>query len=826
MKGQRSELDPGMLPPGYFQLIEQLRFFRRSVFMRWGCLELTSGPVVANANYRGHRFLTINGTEVCVAAYWISGGVNEMRLYRVNFGVNPMTFTEISSAAAPDTRWSTDYPVTIEAVRELGLGDGIHNGQDYIYISNGVDAVCWNGVSALCLPLTDYDASTMPTGTYRPIPRGYFNVNDPALTTLSDSGANVTIVDLGLSPVNEIQIDFTTAAVVGNWAQIDFAALSCVNISGSTETAAGTLDASQSDELWLVLHDSASDPITNYLDIEVSGGGTFLYESGGANRLDPASEPLGGGYNFTAIKLPGSLISSLGTLGGIRFRVRRPFTANRTFKVAGIMVGGQVAQGCQYVVSYANAYSRHESKGVLLNGQNTAALSEYGCPRTLSTKLPEVDKFTYQYRIDWGGVTPHVDVDEIYLYRLEPGDFEPLFAIVLPISNRVTSDNTKSQDRAIFRPAPSAAGRGPKACRSGLWNAERFHYGAVSDGRNQVWSSDKAFPWRLRAVATDEDGDFVPDSTSGTSVSFPGMDVTAIKAMPGSFVGSAPQIIFTSRNVYRQNANDAAALSSVTLMNEHGCIHPNTIVAHRGLLYYTDLELIARRFAGGLDAEALSLGKISDEFEAGDLSSATAVMYQEIYKLAFRGPGHTSNRRVANCITEEGDEWCFDSYDGSSNHNWAGYSVQGTGSGRRLLGFTNEGRIFEVERPGQLTDAGSPIILDLISGHLNDDMWTEAKWGDLGVVCDRPAGGSMIWDVEMFDPMDAANPSVRKVGTIDVGTAPKSSAYRLATADGYPMGLDSPTCVYRISGPYTPGLFLKTIAYEKTSYGKDNADAA
>lgn|GEM_PF-5557181 len=830
--GMRSSIDPAAVGGGYWQLLDNIRFTRQSLQTRLGCAQLTSAAVTSGASYRGHWLGRLNGEEVLVAAYRVG---TQTRIYRVD--LSTWAFTEITANDFV-TRFTHDGDVCFASVRELGLGNGYNEGRDYLYISNGFqdpagtdnpdDPLAWANPAPNVSRLSRIDTSTLPIGSFRAMPRGFVKISNASnffFPLGNGDGTHISFNNTGGSTANEIQYTFHLGSgTVGGTATTAFLSDSCVKFQFNPESTVGSLDCSESDQLWLVLKDDATDPVTTYLDISLGLNTPItVYEATAADRVAPAIVPLSGGYYLAGIALPRDLQISLNDVDAIAFKCSRAFVADRTFRLSGMLASGRVFNGVDYTYTWAASGNRNESAGIVPVELRTDFLTSYGCPPAVTNLLPQADSLRYQYRINYGNGAP-AGTDSLFIYRSEPGDVLPLLASALSqYPDQFAYDNVPSLDRVIFRTAPSAAMINPRAGQCALGANNRLYVGGVSDGKNQIWISDDGFPWRFRPLPTDEDGDGLPDQTSGLSCSLPGEDIYQIIAMPGSFVGVAPVVVFTNQSTWRLEGIDTASLSRPTKIAAHGTVYPRSVTEFRGTVCYLDADLVVRRLGGGVDDPPLSLYKVDDQLENGDPSKAAGFFYKERYGLAYRANGASTNQRVLVYEIMAG-EWCRDSYS-AANQNWAGFAEQGIGTGRRLLGFTNEGRIYQLEKSGQPTDDGTAIAITLKTPELHQDLWTECFWGRLGIVCDKTPTPVTL-TTSRTDPLNSANAGILS-GSIDVNSPTTDRAYRWdgSGANHVPTGMDAPSCVYQLTGSYPPGKFIKALVYEFDSYEVDRADA-
>lgn len=813
MLGMVSSQDPAGLPQGVWRLIDNLQISRNSAQGRLGCLALQS-TAITGGSFRGYWSGRLNGTEYVVAAYRVG---SETIVYK--YDTTTWARTELTNSA-PNTRFATDGDVCFAPFRELGIG-GSAVGKDMLYMSNGTADVPRCSATLLVNSvglLYNFDLGPIAVGTYRPIPAGYVKIKDPANTTVTVSDADMVAADTAADPINEVSIAFggATSADVGDWANIAWGANSCVNIFGSTETTENDLDLSRSQMLGIILYDTSADPIHNYCNVEVtqSAAQVEIYTAAGVDRVDPAIVSLGGGYYLAGFHLQASVAATLTEVTGVRFEVSRTFAATRTIKVAGVLAMGRVGTVLSYEITFATNSFRNESASIVLSAQQPAAVSEYGVSRDIAYKLPYSKDFWYQYRIDWGGILPPSDdasataPDGVYLYRKEPGDDRAKFVVDMGTSNTPINDNNPDSDRVKFRPSPSPGGRGPLSGRAAAYSNDRLFIGGINAASSQMWGSDELFPLRFQALPSDEDQDGVPDPGAGFSKSFPGEDVYHIAQIPGTLSGIAPIAVFTSDAVYRHEGIDCASLSRPTLISQHGTIYPRTVKTHRGTMEYLDIDLVVRRLSGGINNEELSTNLVDDQFEGGDVTKACGFVWKEQYGLAHRASGSVLNQRVMVFDFLEG-KWCRHSYT-TSAQNWGAFTVIGSGSTRKMIGFTEEGRVYHILKSGQTTDDGTDISMTLTTGEIHDDMWEQRSWGSVGVVADSIAG--VTWTITRLDENDNSL-SGSGVGTINIGQA-TTRAYEWEKSSGTGLvrsGIKTAALRLTITGKVQPGKFLKAM---------------
>lgn len=812
--GMRSAVDPASLEPGIYAIVENLRATRRQVTTRNGCALLsTANPV--SGNYRGHYWGQLRGSEVLIMAVRVSTAT---RIYSVN--VSTWAFTELTGAA---TRFATDGAVEFAAYFEPGAESSLTPPLEFLIACNGSDLPAYvTGSSAGVMPeITLPDAGSY---TSRPVPKGFFNVNDKDNTTYDASGANFTAADTGTSDTeNESTFTIGTSAVANtDYGEIRAASGTCVNIGAVSQSSADSIDYSDSDQAWFIVYEAAglSDPFFNYCDVRLYDGANYqtIYTPTGADRIDPVTVALGSNYYLVGFSLgaTGVALTSLTTVSRWQFKLQRTVAANKTFKVAGILASGRVPYGALHRATYASSATRVEVGPVGFDLQRTASLNEYGVTKALiGTKLPENAALKYQYRLGYVQSLNFDASDYLWVYRKDPGEIEYSWAQYIQFLNTTGTaefytENVAPQSLNTNRTAPPAGTVGPPKARTVLGVNNRLYAGGISGNRSEMRVSQADFPLRFRAGP-------VPDGAGGVLLNgpavnrFPGEDIYKLVAMPGSFVGVAPVMVMSDRACWRLEGIDAASLSSPTYMNPHGTVYPRTVKAHKGFIYYLDSEKQARRFSGGIEADPLSIWKIEDQFENGNVTAAASEVFKERYYISHRGPLDSLNKR-AMVYEERLGEWFRDKYE---NQNWAAYVARRTSANVQLLGIMDDCSIYEVEKSGQTTDASDVISFTLNAGEMHMGYFELTNWGAVGMVVDESSGGLIT--VTRTDAMDSTRTAT---GTIDLDLNTPDRAWRTdRESSGGPPGLEAGSCHLSITGNALPGKYIKQIWMEIETRG-------
>jgi hypothetical protein len=810
--GMRSGVDPASLGRGYWRLINNWRIGRNSVQGRLGCAAV-SAAVVASASFRG-CWAGYVGT-----AFRVYIAVKESTTIRIYEGASfGGPYAEVTAVG---TRFTTDAFVDFAATRDPG--DDADVNVDYVVAVNGTDVprlIKFNSGGS-----TAYIGNTFTFDTTRkpqviPIPWGYVNLADSGSTTYTDSGAQLTSADSGATAdQNEWVVTFNAATALNDTSYCTW--------SSATSLTGSRLNTLTSTQLWLLCKDSAIDPVWNYLDIELgTAGGAYVtvHNATTTSRKEPIYLDIGGGYYLAAFQLPST--SDSGGYDKLRLTCKRTIAANRTFNIAGIFASGPVPGETQYTFTHGRDETMIESPPRdAAMPENGGLFMRFGVSKDIPYTIPFVDELDYIY--DPRVPTPDAasDYDTIFVYRKQPDDDD--FYLCYTFNSTTTNDvaggtapdSVAPQDRKFYRTAPifgtTTLPTGSTVCAS----ADRLIIGKG----NELWASQKGYPFRFNQVFKDDDDDGIPDADSPTVTRFPGEVVKRVYKMPGSLLGHSPVLIFTTNGVWRIESATTEGLSRPTRLNSHGTYLPFSIAEGRGYIYYVDASLVVRRFAGGIESDPISLYKIDDQLEDNDLSYCWGAVYKDRYYLAHRASGTTTNQRVL-VYDPVLDEWIRDSYT-TAAQNWAGLLVGQYTTNHDFFGVTELGAVYQLEKAAQTTDDGTAISGTLTTGELHDDMWHQRVWGSVGVVVDDITSGS--WTVTRTNEYDASTGSGPGVINVDVST---TRAYRWEKSSKSGLvdsGITAAALKISITGKVLAGKYLKAIVMKyskgRTVNGGDRA---
>jgi hypothetical protein len=821
VRGMRSSVNPAALPSGLWKTLKNVRTTKFNVTSRWGCDRIASAPE-ANAAFRGSWNGYIDGNYVILAAFRVG---SETKIYSLTSAGT--VWTELSSGSGATARFATDGWIQFGAGTDPGYNHAEHyfptdSGQatgarrEMVLCGNGTDepgAVYYSSGFAFVRIADTLHATTPLSAKVEVIPQGFYYVSQAdgiATHTFANSGANLTMASSGSSPNTVILMTFNAAAAAGDTSRVVFGGL----LSGfEWGYAAGTPpDFTYAKHLHILLEDTITDPITDYLLVEAYDGTNYytVYDPTAVNSLQPIYTAAASGVYLASLPISNTAAVDV---TGFRFTVKKIPAANRTANIRNIMVGGMVDAAALYRSTSADGTTRVESRAVAPLIVKNQLATIFGGKRDSTVRIPMPEG---TYWANYQAIIGRVDTNKYhFLYRKDPED-EDFFLC----SNLTTAGATHcaEADKDYARKAPSEYTVRPPKASAWCGNNNRVFVGGISGDTGRVMASVEGYPTRFESLSRDSDADGAIDDDSGANVNYAGEQVKRIVPLPGSLVGISPIATFTNRNVWRQEGIDALSLSRPTLLTPHGTLYPFSIAVQKGNVYWLDSEKQPRVLIGGMDSEPLGIWKIEDQLIDNVVTNCTGAVYKEAYKLAFAASGATTNKYVLN-YEERLGEWVLDEY---TNPDWAGYvfdEVSQT-AGYRLLGITTTGEVFVVEKEAQTADeqkTGSStdaISITMITGDQHGDMWESMTFGEVSILCDKSSATTLTFT--WLDPCDATPDGVT-ASTIDLFTNVDTRAWRRAVtsdADHLPAGITAHAARLQVTGALIPGKNITGLAYQ------------
>lgn len=837
VRGQRSGSDPASLADGEFQTLTNGRFNRTDFRARDGCAKITSAVPVASASYRGHVSCLMNGTRYIVAAFRVS---TRTRLYKIaNPSLATWTWTEITAAAGAygDTRFTTDGFVSFAVARDLtslGKTDVLvcSNGQaEAVRIYNPDDASIFAPGADKVSPHDTVALPTDPRYFSRPIPRGWFNIRDSAITGyVASDAAKLTGADTGTDPLNEILVSIATAWGSATVPTLRIQLTTAAAATYDTTTSATAFRLNDSSHLWIIVEDAGIFPAFLQMAVEVhsasSGNYTTLWDANGTGFVDPVVIEMENGLTLWGFdtSIASAPSTDLIQIDEIRLSWKRDPGAARTFRIVAIMASGRVQGGSTHGMGYFYGSSRAHSVGKVCRSIPSYPISWAGASRNRTTIIPTSINLYYRYQV----LYPDMNVTGVtyaLFYRKDPGETEFLQLGSAGIQSlpgtpvagtlNVKNDDALNEAKDPTWTMPDDQHRVIPRAKALASSGGRLFAAGISGSASEIWSSWRGNPFSFRPKDRFlYPGQVDPDSPTRDSIA--GEDIQALAVVPGVYAGVASIVAFTDRGTWRYENISAQTLSRRSLVAPIGTYFPRTVAVVADVIGFLDTEKQVRSISGGVMGPPLSLYEVDDQLRDGVVSSAVAMAGYDRYSIAFAASGASVNRLVQN-YDRIMQRWYGDSY---SAQDWAGFGVHEDGSRRRVLGFSDEGHVYEVEKPGVLTDDGTGIVLTVKTREMHNEMWEAQLWGDVGMICDDAAGVTLA--ITHSFPQKAAGSDLASTIPIDVAT--RRAWRRSLDSDGAPPGAESPSCAITVSGTVPGGWRAQSIVVYTEPRGDRGAD--
>ncbi len=835
--GMRSAVDPSALPPGYFAQLTNLRFTDLTLRVRDGAFLMTSSTPQADASFRGAWSGRLNDVLYVVAAYRVG---TETLIYRVTDPTlaSGWTWTEITVGA---TRFAEDGFVNFAPVRDPSQWGAY----DLLVCTNGTvdDPRIFNPDNLGSFyqigggVFTTKHVAINPPDTRRvtatPAPKEYVYVrNDSSFSSFTMSAMSSFKIENTSATIgrNTLKVTATTTAH-GQTVEIPFTGspVAYWGVDGVVTSKAG-MDLSGSRQLILAMLDDISAPIWDAVQVEVysvvSSSYLTIWLPDSGSIAEPLYSDVGDGIYLAAFSLDhlGGSISDLGNISKIKLSyVGDNPAATQTCEITNIMAGGRTQGGSSYAVSYAHLPSRSESPAAVAT-DSTSPLNWFGGATAVTSQFILSTGFYYQYLVAFPNASGVVD--QALFYRADPGEIDYSFlgqngyfslprAVPLGTLN-LKRDSTGPEEKDPSQTAPDAYHLPIPKAASLLSANGRLYAGGVYGATGELWISEYGNPFRFRSVVRFFDQND-PDAISPVRNSFPGETVTALIALPGSYVGVSPVLCLTNRSVWRLEGTDATSLSHPTMIGPHGCPFPRSVTSYLDAVWFMDSERQVREIRGGLSQAPLTFNKVDDKLRRAQLAgSCMAANSQRLY-VSYRSGVESLNVR-ALVFDLANEEWCEDEL---AAGDMAGLLASDDGDQRRILAFAEVGHVYELERADQTTDAGEGIEVSIVTREMHSGMWEPNSWGRVGIVTDCSTGSLSTSRIVRSKPTTVD-------GTINLSTsAPLVWRYDRGVGDASrTLSGDGVSCKLSLNGVMAGGKSILALVVEQKPLSGGGADVA
>ena len=475
---------------------------------------------------------------------------------------------------------------------------------------------------------------------------------------------------------------------------------------------------------------------------------------------------------------------------------------------------GSVPYGTQFGVSYMEPDTLSESPGVVAKNTLPGKVQEYGGSQRGNYSLPASSAVQYVATIETrsnNGTT--TNSRWINWYALDGGVYRHL-------TNETTTGvegdasgtlktkavkkivtGTYTMPDAFYKPIP--VGDVMMSANQRLWVGNAV---SAALGRGDLMVSDKDYPWRFRQVVQ-LDSDSELNYSSGAVISFEDQTVKAMVAFSGSVGGGDPVILLTDRGAYSMDSSDVFNLVAPRNISRHGTLSPRSVAVYQNSVVYLDSERQVRVLQSGY-AKPISQDKIETDLlaiPAARISAACGWSSRDRYYLAVTPAAGSANTHIHVYDFRTG-VWVKDTT--SLNVEYAGLRTTATATAMSFVPQTVSAStgVYEYEKAGQATEAGSNLSVSLTSGYIHAGFTKEITTRRISILCDKVSGGSVSWGrVEWLSGTSGTSTSTdlaaSVAGTIvsryDVdGSGNNGGAHDLATQITLSASLPGGTRVY------------------------------
>jgi hypothetical protein len=526
----------------------------------------------------------------------------------------------------------------------------------------------------------------------------------------------------------------------------------------------GTTEANGTWEITVITANTYDLNLSTFTNAYISGGNAYklsyysLWDA--SNDADPIAVAVKkgdtGSNNGIVYYYPTGTLEGLTFCSGYRFTCQAPPVDCSNFLI-GSFTTGQVDTQALYAVSFglnasfAEGYAAPCEKRTRSfrggpNGFN-GKLYTYAPPSGVSTQFwvysngtssANVRDILYYYRSD-----PETSQDGITslgsFYYIGNNGTQSLSASLISGTLNIKDDNTPTASRVTARVAYDETHLQVPSGGMFLYVNDRLYVSGVaaSGNQSQLWVSADRDPLDFsRTVRADDFGNL--QSRSPVFRSFSSERVTALAALNTAILGVDSILLWTDRRVYRLGGFNAADLSQASIVGDKGTIYPNTIALYDNAAYYLDAEGQVRAVNGASLSSPLSYRVVDNQLQNGTITAACAYAGFQRYQVFYRNSSSGSGNDRALLWDADTGGWCRDSY----GIDIRGSVVVGASPRRRIFVITEAGALYEWDKPGVTTDAGSNITITLTSRILGTP-WQRLRLGKVGFVTDDLNSGTM-----------------------------------------------------------------------------------
>lgn len=684
IQGMNATLDPMMLGPGQWSLLQNIRLGTGLPRIRGGTQSL--GEIIATGTFRGWWAGPFNGTYTIFIA--VKDG-SAVKVFSSTDAASWATEITAASGAYGNTRLSDVATlVQFEKVKDpFGATSGSGVG-DCLIIQNGTDAPrVWSyskAASAYRTAIieevpTQKEAQDRSVLLRNGIAFPLYNAANTDYATIAPSGANIVFTDSTGTVSNKIVATIGTSIAANDHATVKFGSaiailnykqlligietgyidlLRNIKIEIGTESAGALANA--------VTVFDGSQTLASYVVVNVD-------PTGRSNRdllvLDLQAYGLDTASTFTCFRITwvGSVAPSSSQVVNLWY-----IGGQGTFD-------GSHKGGTRFAITNYNQGSKTESAGVVYSVYRTQEIGpSAGASRLVEGLLfPESEHIYYDFWCPFANVsTTERDkgVDRVMLYKAEPGgEFDTIvneFAAATfsgtwsyTYSSPSTGTNyvIPSELTTLVRPGylPDAFQTQMQTAKAVGFANGRLFTGSKNTNEPSLWISEYANAFRYRRFAKYQNG--FPVESSGTTHQLKNETVQKILGVAGSTLGVDTVYVWTETGMYGLYGSSATQLSQVGTISEHGTTSPASVQQLNGVVFWLDKEMQVRRMSGGSvsDPSRHVVDSLLKGIPGSRRAFAYGMCFGDRYYLAYTPSGATTNTRILVWEDQTG-QWTLD----------------------------------------------------------------------------------------------------------------------------------------------------------------------
>ena len=801
-RGMQCDPDPSTLGPGIWRILQNVRCRKNTVFVRNGSSKICDSVPVGNASLRGYWSGYLNGAIRLIAAFRVSSAT---RLY--SYDLNANTWSEITSSTS---RFATDGQVQFAAAKTRS-GESV-TGLDILIAQNGTDSpVIWKVAANTCSPLVDPKAfSSVRQQPYfqNSVQMSVSSWNIPANTSasdkfnLTDSGDYLTMtVDTTCTPSQY------TGFIANTFAKEINQSVAAMTLNG--QLAILVMNASSTaayDRITKVeVYDSAATTWKTIWDPTTAGNGTYVVRT------------LPGVTGYTNVRLfcyPANDLEGI-SITGVKFSCDNgPAAGSETSIIAYVGTTGNCLSSTRFASSIRNKASQAEGTATVTTLRDAPTF--YNCQGSVlaaKVRIP-IDgsvlcSYYTAFMTPYGFATADSNVllyasvggTDFGLVSTDGGTFVNL--------NRYDTYVTTCEPDYLYTAYDDQCRLMPTGPAITSANSRVF----IGTG-GDLWASalDDPMKWR-GAVIVDAQGNV--DETSSVYRAFQGEKITALNPLSGTIFGVSSILVWTLGNTYRITGSRASEIGSyVSVVGHRGTRHPYSISIMDGAVWFLDSENFVRYTNGGNDSDAPSRNRVNTRIEAGTLNPSgvdrvTGLASFDYYALFY--PGTDTESGAADTTPKEGliydqvtGEWVLDRFP----FDIAGAVTVDDGTTRRILGITEVGKVWELYKPGQLTENGSAVPFRMEAKELATQNFKTKFFGRMALLAD--AVEDTTWNTRRSFP----NEGTTSDGTINMSVSTAMAwRYDQTSTGGFPGGT-SVSCFPILYGSAPAGTRIRQLGID------------